>query len=471
MTHLLHFTCAYSLIDINDPSMSDWDSAFYGKPICIDIPSNMSLCNNINYKQMKMPNLLGHDSVDEVVYQSSAWMPLLSLNCHRDAQLFLCSMFAPVCVEQAQLIYPCRSLCESVRQSCESQMLRYSYPWPSMFDCGQFPENGLCVPTSDKMVPVERETTKAVTITTRTTTGVLETRSSTRTFRPSTQTSFNPSNQSHRENIFLQDPICYGCDEDRLNMEQIVHGYCNSDIVMRGRIQTIRISRLDLVNLKPREKLVVNKINKTGSLYLKISRRNRKIFKGVEFINRKQLRNYVKELVYPVEEYYDPYELNLYLMSNMHLKMSGANASRAFEAREPSLSQSKRKRIRNLIENRKFMKRFENRKKNHCICHRLKKGARRINSKYLFMANILNSSNLKLNQRKRRNQSPSYLIRKRNDTAAIKLVYLTNVIQWNKARPFIDFLENDLIDKTNMCQDIQKTAREVIKADNRLFFF
>ena len=47
-------------------TLNDWDSSLYDKSICINIPSNMSLCNNINYKQMKVPNLLGHEGIDEV---------------------------------------------------------------------------------------------------------------------------------------------------------------------------------------------------------------------------------------------------------------------------------------------------------------------------------------------------------------------------------------------------------------------
>lgn len=48
--------------------MSDWDSGLYGKPICTKIPSNMSLCANLNYERMKVPNLLGHDTIEEVSY-------------------------------------------------------------------------------------------------------------------------------------------------------------------------------------------------------------------------------------------------------------------------------------------------------------------------------------------------------------------------------------------------------------------
>jgi hypothetical protein len=51
--------------DLNG-DLSDLDFGLYGKPVCVDIPSNMSLCHNINYKQMKVPNLLGHETLDEV---------------------------------------------------------------------------------------------------------------------------------------------------------------------------------------------------------------------------------------------------------------------------------------------------------------------------------------------------------------------------------------------------------------------
>ena len=33
-----------------------------------------------------------------------------NIKCHADTQLFLCSLFSPVCLERP--IYPCRSLCQ-----------------------------------------------------------------------------------------------------------------------------------------------------------------------------------------------------------------------------------------------------------------------------------------------------------------------------------------------------------------------
>jgi hypothetical protein len=70
IVNVLCVTC-FSLMDHTSDddsldSLTDWDSSLYGKPICVSIPSNMSLCNNINYSKMRVPNLLGHDVIDEV---------------------------------------------------------------------------------------------------------------------------------------------------------------------------------------------------------------------------------------------------------------------------------------------------------------------------------------------------------------------------------------------------------------------
>lgn len=67
---------------------------------CVPIPSGMALCQNIGYDTMRMPNLLGHDSPAEAVQQSASWLPLLARECHPDARIFLCSLFAPICLDR-----------------------------------------------------------------------------------------------------------------------------------------------------------------------------------------------------------------------------------------------------------------------------------------------------------------------------------------------------------------------------------
>ena len=79
---------------------ADWSSiggiGQEDQPVCVDIPSNMSLCKNIGYTKMRLPNLLEHDTIQEVSQQAASWVPLLNVKCHDDSQLFLCSLFAPV---------------------------------------------------------------------------------------------------------------------------------------------------------------------------------------------------------------------------------------------------------------------------------------------------------------------------------------------------------------------------------------
>uniref|UniRef100_A0A7N8WMK1 Secreted frizzled-related protein 5-like n=1 Tax=Mastacembelus armatus TaxID=205130 RepID=A0A7N8WMK1_9TELE len=108
---------------------------------CVPIPSNMALCQNIGYDTMRMPNLLGHESPAEAVQQSASWLPLLARECHPDARIFLCSLFAPICLDR--FISPCRSLCKSVQDSCAPIMSCYGYPWPEILRCDQYPADHL----------------------------------------------------------------------------------------------------------------------------------------------------------------------------------------------------------------------------------------------------------------------------------------------------------------------------------------
>ncbi|XP_048465176.1 secreted frizzled-related protein 5-like [Rhincodon typus] len=118
---------------------------FYTKqPQCVDIPSDLRLCHNIGYRKMRVPNLLEHDTLPEIKQQASSWVPLLAKRCHPDTQIFLCSLFAPICLDRP--IYPCHSLCQAVRDGCSPVMESFGFPWPEMLKCDRFPlDNDLCV--------------------------------------------------------------------------------------------------------------------------------------------------------------------------------------------------------------------------------------------------------------------------------------------------------------------------------------
>ncbi|KJH52221.1 fz domain protein [Dictyocaulus viviparus] len=113
---------------------------------------------------MRLPNLLEHETINEAIHHSTDWRSLLQLNCHPDTQLFLCSLFAPICLPTMDKeILPCRSLCQAVKQDCEmindaninahsqgceGRMSIYGFPWPQMLSCEKYPEdNDMCIKT------------------------------------------------------------------------------------------------------------------------------------------------------------------------------------------------------------------------------------------------------------------------------------------------------------------------------------
>lgn len=133
----------------------------YKRSNCKPIPATLLLCHDIEYPNMRLPNLLGHETMKEVLQQASSWIPLIQKQCHRDTKKFLCSLFAPVCIDDLdETIKPCRSLCEQVRDSCAPVMSAFGFPWPDMLDCSRFPQdNDLCIPpaSTDHLVPATRE--------------------------------------------------------------------------------------------------------------------------------------------------------------------------------------------------------------------------------------------------------------------------------------------------------------------------
>ncbi|CAD6194605.1 unnamed protein product [Caenorhabditis auriculariae] len=115
-------------------------------PRCLPIPSNLSICNGIEYEQMRLPNLLDHETADEAIHASRDWESLLRLNCHPDTQRFLCSLFAPVCLmAMDREILPCKSLCLAVKQGCEGRMATYGFPWPEMLSCEKYADDDMCI--------------------------------------------------------------------------------------------------------------------------------------------------------------------------------------------------------------------------------------------------------------------------------------------------------------------------------------
>ncbi|KAG9259978.1 secreted frizzled-related protein 2 [Astyanax mexicanus] len=129
----------------------DQPGLFSTRSQCKPIPPALHLCHEIEYAEMRLPNLLGHEAMSEVLQQAASWVPLVQKRCHPDTRKFLCSLFAPVCLPDVdEPIRPCRSLCEAVRHGCAPVMAAFGFPWPEMLRCSRFPpDDDLCIPAGD----------------------------------------------------------------------------------------------------------------------------------------------------------------------------------------------------------------------------------------------------------------------------------------------------------------------------------
>ena len=170
-------------------------------------------------------------------------------------------------------------------------------------------------------------------------------------------------------------------------MAKIVRIYCNSDIVLRGRIQTIKISNLELSTSSVGTSLRQGQIKKglanssvIKSLYVRIAKRDRKFLKGGRlianlgstfFAENRQMSSYEEE-----EESENENDLDIYLMSQAMLKLSEElNDARKIRSENVSISKG-------------------NNNPDHCVCDKLKRTSRRINTKYLLLANVLRTRSL-----------------------------------------------------------------------------
>lgn len=188
----------------------------YGKPPqCVDIPDDLRLCHTVGYQQMLLPNLLEHESMAEVKQQASSWVPLVHKRCHPGTQVFLCSLFAPVCLERP--ILPCRWLCEAVRDSCTPIMEAFGFPWPEMLTCDKYPQDDVCIAMTQPNATVATETAG-------------------------------------------DSLICPPCDNE-MKLEAMMEHMCASEFVLRAKIKEVKRENNDRKVILQKKKIL-----KTGNL-------------------------------------------------------------------------------------------------------------------------------------------------------------------------------------------------------------
>ncbi|XP_055338191.1 frizzled-7-A-like [Paramacrobiotus metropolitanus] len=119
----------------------------HGKCVPVTIP----LCQDMDYNETIMPNLLRHNTQEDAGLEAHQFFPLVKVNCSANFQFFLCILYAPVCTMMDFPIPPCRELCESAQLGCESLITKFGFSWPEQLRCSQFPyyserkEDPMCV--------------------------------------------------------------------------------------------------------------------------------------------------------------------------------------------------------------------------------------------------------------------------------------------------------------------------------------
>ncbi|XP_029381890.1 atrial natriuretic peptide-converting enzyme isoform X2 [Echeneis naucrates] len=108
-------------------------------------PISLELCMNLPYNLTSFPNFLGHLSQREtsVSWESSLFPALVQTGCYQYLMFYACTLLVPKCDPVSlQKVPPCRSLCRSAKEKCESVLGIVGLQWPEDSDCSQFPEDG-----------------------------------------------------------------------------------------------------------------------------------------------------------------------------------------------------------------------------------------------------------------------------------------------------------------------------------------
>lgn len=278
------------------------------------------------------------------------------------------------------------------------------------------------------------------------------------------------------------------------------------------------------------------------SLYVRIAKKDRKFIKGARLMANNldsiltesgassQQQQQQMQTMEDEEESSTvaDHELDIYLMSRAHLSLNHELLTAKSNLNHNRLSSS-RKRLR-------FAGNYSSSSSpasvaRHCVCEKLRKTSRRINTKYLLLANVLRTralvegdslgasadlkhrrykyrrdkltrhspnrfkNKLKINllfkQKKERRIWSMFIFSKHLNRFSlrdgwkrgvpsssssgvggqrqIKLIYLNAMFPWNRARAFIEYLENDSIDKRDMCKNVKRSVSEIYRARDMLF--
>lgn len=136
-------------------------------------PPDTPHCNIDSYLTLKpFRNSFGHENLQVALAELHKHAYLMyNQPCKSKVQLFLCSLYTPVCARVPttdgevevldQLLLPCREQCEKARELCRSEMRAFNSTWPEEWECTKFKsmnEDKMCVKDNDNATRNVEET-------------------------------------------------------------------------------------------------------------------------------------------------------------------------------------------------------------------------------------------------------------------------------------------------------------------------
>ncbi|XP_051918561.1 frizzled-3-like isoform X1 [Hippocampus zosterae] len=103
-------------------------------------PIRLRMCQDLPYNTTFMPNLLNHYDQQTAALAMEPFHPVVNLVCSPDLRMFLCALYAPVCVVYGQVSLPCRALCQRAKEDCHRLMEIFGLTWPDGMECSRFPD-------------------------------------------------------------------------------------------------------------------------------------------------------------------------------------------------------------------------------------------------------------------------------------------------------------------------------------------
>ncbi|XP_078701261.1 frizzled-8-like [Branchiostoma floridae x Branchiostoma belcheri] len=108
--------------------------------ICEEV--TIPMCKGI-YNYTYMPNKFHHQNQEEAGLEVHQFWPLVEIQCSPALKFFLCSMYAPICLEDYDHPLPvCKNVCQMAKDGCAPIMSQYQFAWPERFECDDLPEQG-----------------------------------------------------------------------------------------------------------------------------------------------------------------------------------------------------------------------------------------------------------------------------------------------------------------------------------------